>query len=60
MREGLRESRRCSGDTYPESCITEYTSVYEDYLRHPVQNRCVDGGQVIEVILVDQACAMEG
>ena len=29
--EGFRESRRCSRDTYPESCITEYTLVYEDY-----------------------------
>ena len=28
--EGFRESRRCSRDTYPESYITEYTSVYED------------------------------
>jgi len=28
VREGCRESRRCS--TYPESYITEYTSVYED------------------------------
>ena len=28
--EGFRNSRRCSGDTYPESCITEYTLVYED------------------------------
>ena len=24
--EGCRESRRCSRDTYPESCITKYTS----------------------------------
>jgi len=24
--EGYRESRRCSRDTYPESCITNYTS----------------------------------
>ena len=28
--EGCREGRRCSRDTYPESYITEYTSVYED------------------------------
>ena len=25
--EGYRESRRCSGDTYPESYITKYTSI---------------------------------
>ena len=25
--EGYRESRRCSRDTYPESYITEYTSI---------------------------------
>jgi len=25
--EGYRESRRCSRDTYPESCITKYTSI---------------------------------
>ena len=42
--EGYHESRRCSRDTYPESCITKYTGirrknngcrgrilVYEDY-----------------------------
>ena len=28
--EGHRESTRCSRDTYPQSCITEYTLVYED------------------------------
>ena len=27
---GFRESRRCSRDTYPESCITEYILIYED------------------------------
>jgi len=27
LREGCRESRRCSRDTYPESCITKYTSI---------------------------------
>ena len=26
-REGCRESRRCSRDTYPESCITKYASI---------------------------------
>ena len=26
-REGYRESRRCSRDTHPESCITKYTSI---------------------------------
>ena len=30
FRKGFRESRRCSRDTYPESYITEYTSVYEE------------------------------
>ena len=25
----FRESRRCSRDTFPESCITEHTLVYE-------------------------------
>ena len=25
--EGYRDSRRCSRDTYPESYITEYTSI---------------------------------
>ena len=30
MREGFRESRRCSRDTYPESYITEYILIYED------------------------------
>ena len=25
--KGYRESRRCSRDTYPESCITKYTSI---------------------------------
>ena len=29
---GFRESIRCSRDTYQESYITEYTSVYEDKL----------------------------
>ena len=29
-REGLREGRRCSRQIYPESYITEYSSVYED------------------------------
>ena len=28
--EGYHESRRCSGDTCPESDITEYTLVYEE------------------------------
>jgi len=32
--EGFRESRRCSRDTYPESYITEYTSVYEENSAH--------------------------
>ena len=32
--DGLRESRRCSGDTYPQSCITEYTLVYEEETGH--------------------------
>ena len=32
VREGLRESRRCSRDTYPDSCITEYILIYEDHL----------------------------
>jgi len=27
FREGCRDSRRCSRDTYPESYITKYTSV---------------------------------
>ena len=27
LREGCHESRRCSGDTYPESNITKYTSI---------------------------------
>ena len=27
LREGCRESRRCSRDTYPESYITKYTSI---------------------------------
>ena len=26
-REGYHESRRCFRDTYPESCITKYTSI---------------------------------
>ena len=30
MREGFRESRRCSRDTYPESYITKYILTYED------------------------------
>jgi len=25
--EGYHESRRCSRETYPESCITKYTSI---------------------------------
>ena len=29
--EGFRESRRCSRETYPESYITEYILMYEDY-----------------------------
>jgi len=29
-REGYHESRKCSRDTYPESYITDYTSVYEE------------------------------
>ena len=29
--EGCRESRRCSRDTYPESCITKNASVRENY-----------------------------
>ena len=28
--EGFRESRRCSRNTFPESYVTEYTSVYEE------------------------------
>ena len=27
LREGCRENRRCSRDTYPESYITKYTSI---------------------------------
>ena len=30
LREGFRESRKSSRDTYPESYITEYTLVYQD------------------------------
>ena len=30
FREGFRESRRCSKDTYPESYITECILIYED------------------------------
>ena len=36
-REWQHESRRCSKDTYPESCITKYTSIRRqspDLLRH--------------------------
>ena len=29
-REGFRESRRCSRDTYPQSYIIEHALVYED------------------------------
>ena len=29
-REGFRESKRCSRDTYPESYITEYILIYEN------------------------------
>jgi len=29
--EGYRESRRCSRDTYPESYITQYTSIRRKY-----------------------------
>ena len=35
--EGCRESRRCSRHTYPESYITEYTSI-------PRQQKTVDSG----------------
>ena len=44
--EGFRESRRCAKDTYPESYITEDTSVYEDKLSvcFPVQG----GGQACQ------------
>ena len=28
--EGFRKSRRCPRETYQESCVTEYTLVYED------------------------------
>ena len=31
--EGFRESRRCSRDTYPDSYITEYILIYEEYFR---------------------------
>ena len=27
LRDGYRESRRCSADTFPESCITKYASI---------------------------------
>ena len=30
MREGFRESRRCSRDTYLESYISEYNPIYKD------------------------------
>ena len=30
-REGFRESRRCSRDTYPESYVTEYILIHEKY-----------------------------
>ena len=30
-REGCRESRKCSMDTYPESYIIKYTSIKEQY-----------------------------
>jgi len=30
LREGFRESRRCSRDTYPESYITKYILIYEE------------------------------
>ena len=40
IREGFRESRRCSRDTCPESYITEYILVYEEKKvhRHPLEN----------------------
>ena len=34
--EGFRESRRCSGDTYPESYITEYTSCTKNIVSRAV------------------------
>ena len=34
LREGCRESTRCSRDTYPESYITKYTIIRRTYLIH--------------------------
>ena len=37
-----RESRRCSRDTYPAACVTNYTSI----------GRCVVAGPVVDAVLV--------
>ena len=40
IREGFRESTRCSRDTCPESYTTEYILIYEEEKghRHPLEN----------------------
>ena len=42
---GYHESRRCSRDTYPESYISKYILIYEDYPRE-TRNRSVDTAQI--------------
>ena len=40
IREGFRESTRCSRDTCPESYTTKYILIYEEEKghRHPLEN----------------------
>ena len=38
--EGYHERRRCSRDTYPESCITKYTSVRRLFSRDRHHDPC--------------------
>ena len=53
LRVGYHESRRCSRDTYPESCTTKYTSIRK--VRLPVQSQLglsLGGGAHMAAVLV--------
>jgi len=56
MREGFRESRRCSRDTYPESYITEY----EDKLGFVVDNGRGRGGGAQREMSLESGSGGEG
>jgi len=52
---GYHESRRCSRDTYPESCITKYTSIRRLFARAVTLGRACHPGRALLFYYYTQA-----